>query len=156
MMPSSLAILLVATLLAGCSFPTPSDRPAPGSDAPDPSEVNPLTIVLPIHPNLATNDALITGTLEVAGPCLFVVTADGTRLGVAWRIGTMWDPVRRVILSPRSGAEAGIGDKVEISGGGADIAPENVGETPWVSRPAIECLGDGFIFAGSFSRVSGN
>jgi len=155
-MRSWLTILVIGVTIAGCSTPTPSDQKRPSTDLPDPSPVEPLAIVLPIHPNLATNDALITGTLEVVGPCLFVVTADDTRLGVAWRIGTIWDPGRRVIISAPSGAEAGIGDQVNLGGGPADVTRENVDQIPWLSRPDVECLGDRFVFAGSFSRVDGN
>ena len=69
-------------------------------------------ISLPIHPNTYTNDALIVGTLQAEGRCLFLVA---------------------------------------IGGGSADVTLDNLWRTAWLVRPLPECLGDGFILAGSVS-----
>ena len=143
---SASAVLVFA--IAGCNpeaspiSPSPSAGLSPGS----PLAV-PVNVSVAIHPNVATNDALVIGTIEVEGACLFIVTPDGLRLGVAWPAGTTWNPFRTSITV--RGQEAIAGEDVEIGGGSADVTSENIASTPWIVRPLPECLGDGFIFAGS-------
>ena len=139
-------VLLSVAVLAGCG---PIVPPSPADFVPSSEPFVPLSISLPIHPNTATNDALVMGTLQAEGRCLFVVTPDGTRLGVAWPAGSRWDPTRNVISVKN--VEASIGQQVAIGGGSADVTLENINRTTWISRPRSECLGDGFMFAGSLS-----
>lgn len=138
--------LISVSVLAGCG---PIVPPSKADFVPSSAPLVALNIWLPIHPNTATNDALVRGTLQADGRCLFVVTPDGTRLGVAWPAGSRWDPTRTVITV--KGVEAAIGQPVAIGGGSADVTLENINRTPWISRPRPECLGDGFIFAGSLA-----
>jgi hypothetical protein len=106
-------------------------------------------ISLPIHPNAYTNDALIVGTLQAEGRCLFLVGARGTRSGVAWPAGTKWDPNAGALVL--GDVKVSVGQEVAIGGGSADVTLDNLWRTAWLVRPLPECLGDGFILAGSVS-----
>jgi hypothetical protein len=136
--------LVVLAFVWGCSAPPPP--PADVSPAPSPDVV----VSLPIHPNPYTPSALFVGTLEVDGRCLFLIAEDGRRLGVAWRVGTLWNASRRSITV--MGVEARAGETVHLGGGYYDIGPEDIDGTPWVNAPLPECLGDAFIFVGRLSR----
>jgi len=143
-------MVLLAFLLAGCR---PS-LPSPTADVPSASETPAFAtwVVVPIHPNTATNDALITGTLQAEGRCLFLVGSDGTRFGVAWPAGTKWDPTRRALVV--GGVVVAVGQVVAIGGGSADVTLDNLARTPWLVRPLPECLGEGFVFAGTLSLAT--
>lgn len=138
------AIAVLALSIFGCrGTPTvhPSEQASPTTSDP------PIVVELAIHPNAATNDALVVGSLRIEGRCLFIVTDDGTRLGVAWPAGTRWNPLGGSIVV--KGSEVPLDTPVAIGGGSADITPENLHQTPWIVAPRAECLGDGFVFAGT-------
>lgn len=136
--------LLTALFLWGCSAPPPPSLPISPVASPE------VILSLPIHPNPFAPAALFVGSLEVEGRCLFLRGMDERRIGVAWPVGTRWDPRRRAITL--HGVTAFAGETVHLGGGFYDIGPAEIDRGPWISPPLPECLGDAFIFVGDLSR----
>lgn len=137
------AFMVLGLLVVGCqrtSSPAPSE-PSPSDSGPS------LVVNLAIHPNPATNDALVIGSLRIEGRCLFLITAEGIRLGVAWPAGTRWNAFNGTL--DVKGSEVPLDTPVAVGGGSADITPSNLHEIPWIVAPLQECLGDSFVFAGT-------
>lgn len=128
---------IVCPVLAACSV-----------DGPDLLRYN----LGPLQP---LQGAMLVGTLDADGDCLFVVADDGTIWSVAWPNGrTTWDPARRLLRVGQD--EAQVGDRIGVGGAGRNASDELVQSIDWAQSPKPECVGDRLWLAGAMTTDPSN
>jgi hypothetical protein len=114
------------------------------------------TPVVPLYEaQPGTRLAMLTGRLEVQGPCVVVVDQSEEAWTIAWPDpGTRWDFTISPGYIALDGTTASIGDTVALGGGAVN---EDGGAHPlsgWIRPPAAGCLGNPFCVASAIVSVS--